>query len=332
MKKLTDKQREHFIRRQKYQAKNLKRKNRAQQEFSTRQNRNIQKYSNLIAPEFFNLQLENCISVIKYMNKIKKAASRGFSIVVNLSTVKEIREGAIAMLLSVMKDLEKRKINIVGTIPLDPAAKKVLEDSEFFKFVERHEVKDSIKTKNILRTGIKGTSPNFLGLEIRKAMNTVWGVSGRNPLLHTVIFEMMRNSCDHAFENKKQVRWHLSISHDSLKNLTKYSFVDNGIGIIPTLKQSVLRRVIRIFTGNSDILNTAFTNGIESRTGLPWRGKGLPTIFENYNENYIKTLVVITDNVYLDFDKNIKEELPISFKGTYYYWEVDKSCNKVCFE
>jgi anti-anti-sigma regulatory factor len=334
MKKLSQKQKEHFARRSLYQFKRTNSSRVWTDDPVLRRIRNNKpKLSTLEAPENFNLQYENCENVIRYINKIKKASKKGFNIVVDLKNVKDIREGAIAMLLSVMKEVEKRKIHITGSLPNSADARKVLEQSGFFKFViTSNKMKpDSIKTKNIMKTGVKGTSPVFLGDEIKKAMGTVWGEEGRNPLLHTVAFEMMRNSCDHAFENNKKIRWHFSISHDESSNLTKFSFVDNGIGIIKTLKEHKFKKILRYFTGNTDILETAFTDGIESRTGLPWRGKGLPTIFENYEERYIKTLLIITNGVFIDFDRKIKKELPVSFAGTYYYWEVDTTCVKACF-
>jgi hypothetical protein len=93
----------------------------------------------------------------------------------------------------------------------------------------------------------------------------------------------------------------------------------------------LLKTVISVFKDNSDVLETAFRNGIKSRTGLSWRGKGLPTIFEMYEDKIIKRLVVITNNVYLDFDNNIKMILPCGFNGTYYYWELDSNCTKSYF-
>ena len=328
MKKKTRKQIDHVTRRQIYQAKRARRKAYIQRfvtpVFSV-------KYDDLKAPPIFNLQWENCVEVIKYINNIKKFAELRKNITVNLSRVTEIREGAIAMLLSVMKEAAKRGIGINGTEPINPKAKEVLEHSGFFKFVRRSYKAESIKSKNLMRIGKKGTSHEFLGAEIRKAMDTVWGKEGRNPLVHTVAFEMMRNSCDHAFQKTERTWWHLSISHDEDKHSVKFSFVDNGKGIIKTLGGKGLGKFFRQFTGSSDILSTAFKGEIESRTGLPWRGKGLPTIFENFNDGYIKNFLVISNNAFIHFDRGIFKTLPISYDGTYYYWEVDKSCVKAVY-
>ena len=142
---------------------------------------------------------------------------------------------------------------------------------------------------------------------------------------------MMRNSCDHAFKKGKIIIWHFGISHVEDSNLVKFSFVDNGRGIIKSFTEGFLSRVLNFFSDNADILETAFKDGIESRTGLSWRGKGLPTIYENYKDGYIKNLVVISNDVYIDFDNEIYMKLEIPFSGTYYYWILNNECTKACY-
>src|SRR5690606_41272601 len=98
----------------------------------------------------------------------------------------------------------------------------------------------------------------------------------------------------------------------------------------PTRRSSDLK-VLAVFKNNAAVLEKAYKKGIESQTGLPWRGEGLPTIYELYNDNIITNLVVITNNVYLDFDKNIFKEINVPFSGTYYFWKVDKTCKPAYF-
>jgi len=346
MKKLTPQDKLHFARRSRYQLKRTGyKKNILNRRYfrrysnspllfasrSKRRDKNSEPLT-LVAPINFNLQFENCIEVIRFVNSLKKFARSGRKfIILDLAEVVDIREGAIAMLLSVMDEISKTNVNITGTEPREPNAKIILEKSGFYKFVNRRIKLGPIKTKNIMRNGISVTSPNFLSQEVKSAMETVWGTEGRNPVLRSIIFEMMRNSCDHAFSHTKDVSWHLSISHDEEKNVVKFSFVDNGSGIINTLKSTALKKFFGLFSGNEDILDTAFKNGIESRTGLKWRGKGLPSIFEGFSEGYVTNLLVISNNVLLHFDQSKKVTLPISYKGTYYYWEIDRTCKQMCF-
>ncbi len=285
------------------------------------------------APTIFKLQYEYAENVLKYITDIKVIAKNGKGINILMNDITEIGEGAIAMLLSVLEELTAKKVLIKGEKPTDSETNDILEKSGFFNFVRgRISDKNRITKNTILRTGRKNTHQKVLGKAIRSAMETIWGVSGRNPLVYSSVLEMMRNSCDHAFKQSSLIKWHLALTHDDSLNQVKFSFVDNGKGIIKTFtEQSLLVTVLHFFKDNCDLLETAYKNGIESRTGLSWRGKGLPTIYENYEDSYIKNLIVISNDVYIDFDRKIKEKLANPFKGTYYFWIVDKTCEKACF-
>ncbi len=290
-------------------------------------------FVDLKAPSVFKLQYEYAEDVLKFITDIKVIAKQKKGINILMDDISEMGEGAIAMLLSIVEELTAKKVMIKGTKPNDVTAKNILERSGFFNFVRGRVSDENRMTKNtILKTGYKNTHQKVLGKAIRGAMETIWGVPGRNPLVYSSALEMMRNSCDHAFKQSSLIRWHLALTHDDSQNLVKFSFVDNGKGIIKTFtEQSLLATVLHMFKDNSDLLETAYKNGIESRTGLSWRGKGLPTIYENYEDLYIKNLIVISNDVYIDFDRGIKEKLTNPFKGTYYFWIVDKTCEKACF-
>jgi hypothetical protein len=285
----------------------------------------------LEAPEYFNLQFENCEHVIKFINTIKRIDSERFKIFIDLNKVKSFGEGAISMLLSVIEEHDRKGGVINGNFPIDNKARRVLETSGFFSYMFGNH--DHInKSKNtILRTGGVKNEDRQIIPELWKANETVWGEKGRNPAIRGAIVEMIRNSCDHAFKNTNKTIWHLGVWHDENLNVVKFSFVDNGNGILSTLSEGKLKDFINVFKDNIDIIESAFHDGINSRTGLKWRGKGLPNIFEYYKDGYFSNLVIITNDVYIDFDNNIREKLENQFKGTYYYFKLNKSCLKACF-
>lgn len=289
-------------------------------------------FTDRITPPYFTLKYEHCIPVIKFINELKSLGQAGKHINILMDDVVEIGEGAIAMLLSVINEIGSNKVFVKGTKPKNQDINTILEKSGFFKYLATIISTENKKTKNaILRTGDSKTSNTEIASEVRKAMETIWGVSARCPSLFGGIFEMFRNSCDHAFKKNESVTWHLGLSHFEESNLVKFSFVDNGKGIIKTFASGLLKSFINLFQDNTDILTTAFYDGIASRTGLSWRGKGLPTIFELYSDKIITNLVVITNDVYISFDRNIIVTLPVSYSGTYYYWEIDRNCEHSYF-
>ncbi len=292
----------------------------------------ILKFTDKITPPYFTLKYEHCIPVIKFINELKLLGQQGEHINIIMDDVVEIGEGAIAMLLSVINEIGSNAVLVKGTKPKDPTVNTTLEKSGFFRYIATVISAENLKTKNaILRTGDSKTSNTEIAAEVKKAMETIWGVSARCPRLFGGIFEMFRNSCDHAFKKDESVTWHLGLSHFEETNLVKFSFVDNGKGIIKTFASGLLKSFINLFQDNTDILTTAFHDGIASRTGLSWRGKGLPTIFELSSDKIISNLVVITNDVYISFDRNIIVTLPVSYSGTYYYWEMDKNCEQSYF-
>lgn len=163
-------------------------------------------FENLDAPAKFNLQYENCEQVIKYINLIKRVGERKRSINIRLNKIEEIGDGAIAMLLSVIDELTRNGILIKGTKPKNLHAKDILEKSGFFTHMSGSIEKRNLNTKNtILKTGGISGSTLDLSSEIKKANDTVWGLAGRNPSLRGCVFEMMRNSCDHAFKKQENI-------------------------------------------------------------------------------------------------------------------------------
>jgi len=291
------------------------------------------KYSEVTAPEKLTLQLGYSEEVLRFIALLKDLGKTEDIINIRLHKVTDIGEGAIGMLLSVMKELTNAGIALKGEKPSNTTARNKLEMSGFFKYMRGYVSPENLKTKNIIiHTGDINTSQEELEPAMPQAMETVWGVEGRCPQLFGVIGEMLRNSCDHAFQADNNVSWHLGVSHIEKDNTVKFSFVDNGIGIIKKYyEDNNWNKVKDHFKSNAKILENAYKNGIVSQTGLPWRGEGLPTIYELYTDNIITNLVVITNNVYLDFDKKKFEEIKVPFSGTYYFWRVNNSCTPAYF-
>lgn len=286
----------------------------------------------LIAPEKFNLKYENCNLVLEFIADLKKAKKYTNIINVDLKQVNEIGDGAIAMLLSVIQELNENGVRVFGDKPKDKSCNTILEKSGFFRFVKTKLSDENLNSKNsILRTGHDNPSNSELAVEIEKSMETIWGVKSRCPLLYGGVFEMIRNSCDHAFSPKSKITWHFAINHNEYKNSVKFSFVDNGKGIIKSYKNGFWKNIFIYFKDNAEFLKEAFNEGIDSRTKLAWRGKGLPFIFELFKDNVIKNLIVISNDVYLDFGKQIYQVIDKHYDGTYYYWEMDATCLKSNF-
>ena len=287
-----------------------------------------------IAPKKFTLKLENVKESLAYIGKIKEIGKKKRDVNFILEDVEEIGIGAISMLISVMQELEEKNVYFKGTKPKREEAKDILEQSGFMKYVNGTTSEKNRLTKNVIfTTGKSNTHQKVIVDAIHKANHTVWGEYGRSPLLYGTLVEMIKNSCKHAFMSEEKVRWHIAVNHDVVNKKVKFSFVDNGIGIVKSFEKDDTARTIKgIIRNNAEMIDLAYKKGIESKTGLAWRGTGLPTIYESFKEDkIIRRLVVITNDVYADFENNSRTVLKKTFSGTYYYWEIDTECVKHSF-
>lgn len=335
MKKISLQNKRYQKARQLYQLKRRKWANGTLKRGKTKQQKRTREpnFVDLIAPKKFTLEPKNVKEALAYIGKVKEIGKKKKDVNFILEDVEEIGIGAISMLISVMQELEEKNIYFKGVKPKKDEPKDILERSGFMKFVDGKVSEKNKHTKNtIFTTGKSSTHQSSIVDAIHKANHTVWSEYGRSPLLYGTIVEMIKNSCKYAFKSNEKVRWHIAVNHDEENNKVKFSFVDNGIGIINSFEKSELLKIFSgFFRDNAEFIETAYKNGIESKTGKSWRGTGLPTIYETYEDKIIKKLVVITNDVYCDFEENKSIILKKTFSGTYYYWEMDRDCLKHSF-
>jgi hypothetical protein len=121
-----------------------------------------------------------------------------------------------------------------------------------------------------------------------------------------------------------------STDHIPEENKVKFCFVDNGRGILKTLRKKFPDKIATLIGGNlgNSIIKRAFEGEFGSRTKLSNRGRGLKAIKKGFELGYIKSLKVITNNVFYDFENGAVEELKEDFDGTFYFWEIDNTCKR----
>lgn len=246
--------------------------------------------------------------------------------------VENITNGAITILLSICGWLNDQRISVSGSYPKNEKARDFLERSGFLRYFRAKIKKQNLDSNNaILERGLDKTEAKATAKHIRNAMKTVWGEGYRNPKLQGMLIELMANTVNHAYKQPKyQKGWYFSIDHLSDENKVKFCFVDNGKGILQTIKIRLKDTLAKIMGDLKDgiIIEQAFEGKFGSRTRLSYRGRGLPVIRKNHQQNVIKNLKVIANNIYFDFELNEAIELKEPFLGTFYYWELDKTCEQ----
>lgn len=243
--------------------------------------------------------------------------------------LEDIGHGAVTILLSICGYLKDQGVRVSGSYPKNPAVRSEFEKTGFLKyFIAQYKNKDNIDSPNeILTRGLDKTNPKGVSSKIKGAMRTVWGSEQKNTGMQGLLIELMANTVNHAYQ-KHQKGWYFAVEHDKQNKKVKFCFVDNGQGILNTIKFKFKDSFKRTFGTSDDgkLLIEAFEGKFGSRTQLSYRGRGLPAVKKNSDRGIIKNLVVISNNIYLSFDNQNYEQMPTSFAGTFYYWELDQTC------
>lgn len=275
-------------------------------------------------PKIFSLR-KNTDKTIKFINDLKLLKDEKRRIYINMKYVEYITNGSIALLLSVINDFTSKGKRIMGSKPKNKIARKTLELSGFFDYMDGELEYSTENTSNtIIEQGNKVVEPERSAEIVREAMRTITGKSQRNTRIQRLFIELMSNSINHGFpnnENKK--KWMIATSHFKSDKKVSFSFIDNGVGIINTLNQKWGRQILTFFKGKGDLLESAFDGNIGSRTKLNYRGKGLPTIKDTFVKNHISNLFVLTNGIVIDYNKGKSYELKVPYSGTFYHFELN---------
>jgi hypothetical protein len=142
----------------------------------------------------------------------------------------------------------------------------------------------------------------------------------------------MANTREHAQSRNFNVKrnrknWWAAAAFDDQKGEAYFACVDLGVGIFNSLQVRSFRR--RFFRGagilsNADLLQSILRGRIESTTGVPFRGKGLPAIYEAARSGRIRELVLLSNDAYANVDRDDYREISPPFEGTILAWEVGK--------
>lgn len=290
--------------------------------------------------------IENPQDVIRIISNIKSLDNiQGLlEVVIDLEGVELIDIGAISLMLSSVKELSYKRIKVSGTTPKSNLANSILIKSGFFSNISNVTSRlsntmnsDMPKNKNRLiladcNTKRKG---ELVGTNIKRVISYLTGEENHYKPLYTILMEMNANAFEHAYKDTDK-HWVLGINYQEDKNVAYFTFTDNGLGIINQLNLRKRDRVLRfindfVTSGTSDVFNNGFLllNVFDKKYNSRFkeqnnRNRGLPIIKEKNIKGKVNNLICVTNNVYLNFEKEEYIILNSSFSGTFYYWELNK--------
>ena len=131
--------------------------------------------------------------------------------------------------------------------------------------------------------------------------------------------ELMINVKEHASRNQKLQEWWLVAYYNEKNQCVSFSMLDRGRGIPTTIKKK-FKDLFNL--SDTQLLISTLLGEQRSETALPYRGKGLPKIYEYVLDNKVKNLYIISNNGFFSSEK-IKEciDLETPFVGTLVSWD-----------
>lgn len=271
--------------------------------------------------------------LINFLARAKLLMIGGNNLFIDFSDVETMSLDGIAMLLAHISNEKFTSGRMIrGNHPRRAEIAQQLRESGFYDHVQPRRKFAPNKIARIVAKQDHRVAPNIASQVVEFATTMTFGKPQKHSATYRTIIECMANTKNHATHAQSGQHadgmddevWWLAVSHDPDTRITRFAFVDMGVGVFRTLRLK-LRKVILRKVGIFDELtlaNDLFQGRIESRTGLRYRGKGFPSIYNCFKNGQIHRLVLISNEVYMDLDREIQRRLPLGFRGTFLAWEI----------
>jgi hypothetical protein len=286
------------------------------------------------APKVFSL-LENYEETNTFFNDllIHLRSNKEKSIFVEMGGTTHITIEAILVLVSLINRRKRRGIRITGDAPREEAAATLLLSSGFYEHVQSdmHRGQAECSGSIVKRKGLR-VNTELADQLSQDAQETISGIRGDLPPAYRILIEAMGNTREHAKAGKRPKSnktrnvepWWVMLYADKTNKVARFVFYDGGVGVIQSLRPKIRGLIARLTFGpqDTDLVHDMMHGKSMSRTGLLFRGKGLPAMAATLKHGRVSALSIITNSVFADVGKDVYSHLPSPFQGTLLYWEV----------
>lgn len=308
---------------------NHKRKDKYEQSHNTSKKKNKRKKDKqefIVAPKNISLlksSEEEKEDVLHFFNQLRSTEN----LMMDLSKVEDIDFFALSIVKAIFDERQRKGKATEGNLPTNGACKKIIIDSGFLEglITDTGRKIGSSQDSTMLSITNNGKSLtektqekiNNIGKKIYKK---VLNIEKPFPPLKSIILEI----CGNSWEHSEVEHWIMGVSEK--ENYFRITVCDLGEGIFRTLYRRLLQRFSDSFKKTKvEVILDAFSGKYTSKTQETNRNKGLPMIKQNVDNNYVKNFNLLTNNVYLSYEKDYYD-LNINFKGTAYMFDIDKNC------
>jgi hypothetical protein len=278
----------------------------------------------LAAPENFSF-IDNTAEMVGFFQRMEKAFKAGRDVFVDFSGTTHLTPDSLAVFVSHMKDTSiTRGLQVSGNEPQDELIKKRFIESGFYEIVVTRNKKREPASGSFKKKMSKKVQPQMIDEMVSFATDKLFGEYRKCGGVTNALLETMGNTRGHAAgDPSRHETWWAYVHCDTKSKIATYCLVDNGVGIFKGRKVSLARQALNKLgiTSNIDILKKMLLRQIESSTGIPYRGRGIPSIYKSLKRGDIRNLTFIANDVIAKVEKNEYHTLSPPFKGTFVSWE-----------
>lgn len=291
------------------------------------------------APSNFSL-IGNPKKFVSFINELEDRFEQKHEVYIEMKDIVNISIDAISVLLSCLAKFKENGLYFEGSFPKDHKCKNKIIESGFFDYVgqtyenmvENNGVRLRGKQDAIITHGSLDVLQDLSADVILEANSYIHGEKRRNFGVQSTLIELMTNTGEHASgSTKTKKEWWMSIEKTDNPKTVRFSFIDYGIGIFNSLHKKGWLQMIRnklSNQSNADCLREIFARKLhKTSTGESFRGKGLPEIKENLDNNSFSNLKVLSNDVFADVAAGQYSNLDYHFNGTFFYFELTKENN-----
>lgn len=301
-----------------------------------------EEHDTCIAPEIFSLS-KDPINVISFFNKAKESLNRGRPVFFDLSKVTEMGPETLTYFCALISDKHyTRHTAFRGNLPHDKSLKQMFRKAGFYSFVKPDRVLEDDYDNDICGKLIHRVTREKVETDLAKAIcdsamqHTLPKSEVKRQYIYRILIECMANTHNHAnFGIHDRIyNWWLLAYKEPVTNITKFCFLDLGVGIFGSLENKYKFGILPVYLQklfspgqNKKTLIQIFSGDKKtSTTDLRGRGEGLNYIHSlATDDSKIRNFLMISNDVVARIGYNQTdsvETIKEKFNGTMYYWEL----------
>lgn len=273
---------------------------------------------------------DNPDKTIEFLNKIHDSFLKDMPVFIDVSTVQNMTIDALLYLLALIDNMKYKEISfhVQGNLPKDIEANKIFSQSGFLNYVDTNTTTISTTKDCVQIYDGKNADPEIAKKLCSFAIEKLNKKRVEIKELYNTIMEIIINTKQHAYNNSDLPKWYAYARYDNAG--IEFSILDTGSGIPSTVRKNWLEKINELIaklpiiqTSDGKLLKSVIDGEFRTKTKEKYRGKGIPMIAEQNRNNYIKNLIIVSNNGYVVVGENEKD-LRSPLKGTLYYWRIEK--------